>query len=64
MVIQNEGIRKYHTGKLDDTQIEVHFTVDNKSSKYATELFKRALFFVQVGFILPLMENKADLLEK
>ena len=63
MVIQNEAIRKYHKGKLDDTQIDVHIPVDNKSSKYTTELFKRVLFFVQVGFILPLIENEPDLLE-
>ncbi len=63
MGIQNETIWKYHKGKLDDIQIGVHVPVDNKSSKYATQLFKRALFFVQVGFIVPLMENETDIIE-
>ena len=60
MAIQNEAIRIFHKGKLDDTPIGIHIAVDNKGSKYATELLKKALFYVQVGIIVPFMENEKD----
>ena len=67
MAIQNEAIKIFHKGKLDDTPIGIHIAVDNKGSKYATELFKifkKALFYVQVGIIVPFMENEKDKLLK
>lgn len=63
MAIQNEAIRIYHKGKLDDIPIGIHIAVDNKGSKYATELFKKALFYVQVGIAVAFMENEKDMLE-
>ena len=63
MAIQNDVIRLYHKGKLDDIPIGIHIAVDNKSSKYATELFKKSLFFVHVGIVVPFMENEKDKLQ-
>ena len=63
MAIQNEAIRAYHKGKLDDIRIGIHIAVDNKGSKYATELFKKALFYVQVGIVVAFMENEKDKLQ-
>ena len=63
MAIQNTAIRIYHKGKLDDTPIGVHIPVDNKYTKYASELFKKSLFFLHAGFVVTFMENEKDMLE-
>lgn len=63
MAVQNEAIREFHKGEYDNIPIGIHIAVDNKASQYATELFKKSLFFVQVGFVVPFMENEKDMLK-
>ena len=58
MAIQNEAIRKFHQGKYDDMQIAIYVPVDNRHSPYASELFKKSIFFSHIGFIMPFMENE------
>lgn len=63
MAIQNESIRVYHEGKYDDILIPIYIPVDNRNSKYATELFKKSLFFSHVGIVIVFMEPEEDWLK-
>lgn len=63
MAIQNEALRAYHKGKYDDIPIIVFCPVDNRKYPYATELFKKALFYYHVGNIYPMIDKKEDILE-
>ena len=64
MAIQNEAIRIFNKGKIDDDlPIAVYIPVDNRNSPYTSELFKKSLFFSHVGIILPFMEREDDILE-
>lgn len=62
MAIQNEEIRAYHKDKLHDIPIDIHITLDNKGIKYAKELFKKVLFYAQIGILVAFMENEKDIL--
>ena len=61
MAIQNEAIRKFHQGKYDDMPIAIYVPVDNRHSPYASELFKKSIFFSHIGFIMPFMEKENDI---
>jgi len=63
MAIQNEALRVYHQGKFDDIPIILFCPVDNRKYPYATELFKKALFYYHVGNIYPTVYKKDDPLE-
>ena len=63
MAIQNEAIRIYNKGRIDDIPLAVYIPVDNRNSKYATELFKKSLFFSHVGIIMPFVTNEKDILK-
>ena len=63
MAIQNEALRAYHKGKYDDIPLILFCPVDNRKYPYATELFKKALFYYHVGNIYPMVDKKRDILE-
>ena len=63
MAIQNEAIRKFNKGNIDDLKIPIYIPIDYRFTKYSTELVKKSLFFCHVGFILPFLENEPDILE-
>ena len=63
MAIQNEAIRIYNEGKIDDIPISIYIPIDNRNSKFASELFKKSLFFSHVGFIMPFLNNEKNILE-
>ncbi|ORX45062.1 hypothetical protein BCR36DRAFT_333845 [Piromyces finnis] len=63
MAIQNEALRVYHQGKYDDIPIALMCPVDNRKYPYATELFKRALFYYHVGSLYPMVDKIDDPLE-
>jgi len=63
MAIENEALRTYHKGKYDTLPLILLSPVDNRKYPYATELFKKALFFSHVGCIYPIVEKKDDPLE-
>lgn len=63
MAIQNEALRVYHQGKFDDIPLILFCPVDNRKYPYATELFKKALFYYHVGSIYPIVYKKDDPLE-
>ncbi|OUM66517.1 hypothetical protein PIROE2DRAFT_6244 [Piromyces sp. E2] len=63
MAIQNEALRVYHQGALDDIPIILFSPVDNRKYPYATELFKNALFYYHVGNIYPTVVKKDTPLE-
>jgi len=63
MAIQNEAIRKFHQGKYDDMPIAMYIPVDNRHTPYATELFKKSIFFSHIGFIMPFMVKEDDIYE-
>lgn len=63
MAIQNEALRSYHKGKYDDIPLIIFCPVDNRKYPYATELFKKALFYYHIGNIYPIVNKKDDILE-
>lgn len=63
MAIQNEAIRAYNKGKYDDIPLFIFSPVDNRKYPYATELFKKAMFFYHIGNIYPMVYKKDDILE-
>ena len=63
MAIQNEALRAYHKGKYDDIPLFLFSPVDNRKYPYATELFKKALFFYHIGNIYPMVYKKDNILE-
>ena len=63
MAIQNEALRAYHKGKYDDIPLILFCPVDNRKYPYATELFKKALFYYHIGNIYPMVDKKEDILE-
>jgi len=63
MAIQNEALRVYHKGKYDDIPLILFCPVDNRKYPYATELFKKALFYYHIGNIYPIVYKKDDPLE-
>lgn len=63
MAIQNEAIRIYNKGKIDDIPISIYIPIDNRNSKFASELFKKSLFFSHVGFIMPSLNNEKNILQ-
>ena len=63
MAIQNEALRAYHHGKIDNIPLILFSPVDNRKYPYATELFKKCLFFYKIGNIYPVVDKKDDILE-
>lgn len=63
MAVQNDALRAYHKGKYDDIPLIVLCPVDNRRYPYATELFKKALFYSHVGCVYPMVNKKDDILE-
>jgi hypothetical protein len=63
MAIQNEVLRIYHKGKYDELPLIIFCPVDNRKYPYATELFKKSLFFYHIGNIYPIVYKKIDPLE-
>ena len=63
MAIQNEALRAYHKGKIDNIPLILFCPVDNRKYPYSTELFKKALFFYHIGNIYPIVYKKDDILE-
>ena len=63
MAIQNEALLAYHKGKFDDIPLILFCPVDNRKYPYATELFKKALFFYHIGNIFPIVYKKYNILE-
>lgn len=63
MAIQNEAIRIFNEGKIDDIPVAVYIPIDNRHSVYASELFKKSLFFSHVGFVIPFMPPEKDILK-
>ena len=63
MAIQNEALRVYHKGKFDNYPLILFCPVDNRKYTYATELFKKALFYYHIGNIYPMVDKKDDPLE-
>ncbi len=63
MAIQNEAIRIFNKGKYDDIPIGVQFAIDCRNSIYATETFKRSLFFTYSGISVSYLHPEKDVLE-
>lgn len=63
MAIQNEALRAYHKGKYDNIPLILFSPVDNRKYPYATELFKKCLFFLKMGNLYPMVDKKDDILE-
>ena len=63
MAVQNDALRAYHKGKYDNIPLIIFCPVDNRKYPYATELFKKAMFFYHVGNIYPIVNKKDNILE-
>lgn len=63
MAIQNEAVRNFNKDKEDDLLIPAYVPVDNRGSPFASELFKKCLFYTHVGFVMPFMEKEDNILE-
>ena len=63
MSVQNIALRAYHKGKYDDIPLIIFCPVDNRKYPYATELFKKALFYYHIGNIYPMVDKQDDILE-
>ena len=63
MAIQNEALRAYHKGKYDQIPLILFCPVDNRKYPYATELFKKALFYLHAGNLYVMVNKKDDILE-
>lgn len=63
MAIQNEAIRTFNKGKYDDIPIGVQIAIDGRNTSYASDLFKKSLFFTHAGISVPYMEPEKDILE-
>lgn len=66
MAIQNEAIRIFNKNKvdnIDNMHIAIYIPVDNRSSRYASEIFKKSLFFSHVGVIFPFLEPEINILQ-
>lgn len=63
MAIQNEAIRSYNKGKYDNIPIGVQIAIDGRNTSYASELFKKSLFFTHAGISVPYMEPEKNLIE-
>jgi len=63
MAIQNEAIRIFNEGKYDDIPITIYIPVDCRPSPYATEIFKKSLFYSHAGIILPFVNKEDDILQ-
>ena len=61
MAIQNEALRAFHKGKIDNIPLILFCPVDNRKYPYSTELFKKALFFYHIGNIYPIVYKKDDI---
>jgi len=63
MAIQNEAIRMYNQGEIDDLSIPTYIPIDIRPHSYATDVVRKSFFFSHVGFILPFMENEKDMMK-
>ena len=63
MAIQNEAIRTFNKGKIDEIPIGVQIAMDCRFSPYATELFKNSLFFTHAGISVPVLQPEKDWLK-
>jgi len=63
MAIQNKALRAYHKGKYDNIPLIIFSPVDNRKYQYATDLFKKSLFFYHIGNLYPMVDKKDDILE-
>ena len=63
MAVQNIALRAYHKGKYDNIPLIIFCPVDNRKYPYATDLFKKALFYYHIGNIYPMVDKKDDILE-
>ncbi|ORX79183.1 hypothetical protein BCR32DRAFT_294584 [Anaeromyces robustus] len=63
MAIQNEAMRELYKGEYDDVPIGIQIPIDTRNSSYASELFKKSLFFTHAGVSLVNMKPEKDIIK-
>jgi len=63
MAIAERTLRKYHKGKIDDLPLAILCPANTRLSKYATENYKKGIFFNAAGHQLIFINRQNSLME-